>query len=149
MVFDAAGKPYLWSRNGLPLEQKFPAISKAVSRLKLRSSVLDGEIVAVDENGIPRFQLLQRFQKQPPARRCISVFDMLWTNEADVTGKTLMEPRAVLESIVKPVSGIPAWEFCRGSRQGALRSYQSKRHGRHRGQAQTAFINPGGGPPIG
>ncbi|MBV8731497.1 MAG: hypothetical protein JO336_16945 [Acidobacteriia bacterium] len=26
-VFDAAGKPYLWSRNGLPLEQKFPAIS--------------------------------------------------------------------------------------------------------------------------
>lgn len=24
-VFDAAGKPHLWSRNGLPLEQKFPA----------------------------------------------------------------------------------------------------------------------------
>src|SRR6516162_1914563 len=33
-VFDADGKPRLWSRNGLPLEQKFPAISKAVSRLK-------------------------------------------------------------------------------------------------------------------
>jgi len=32
-VFDAAGKPHLWSRNGLPLEQKFPAILKAVSRL--------------------------------------------------------------------------------------------------------------------
>ena len=66
-VFDAAGKPHLWSRNGLPLEQKFPAISKAASRQKLRSTVLDGEIVAVDENGIPRFQLLQRFQKQPIA----------------------------------------------------------------------------------
>jgi bifunctional non-homologous end joining protein LigD len=36
-VFDAAGKPHFWSRNGLPLQQKFPAISKAVSRLKLRS----------------------------------------------------------------------------------------------------------------
>lgn len=48
-VFDAAGKPHLWSRNGLPLEQKFPAILKAVSRLKLPSTVLDGEIVAVDE----------------------------------------------------------------------------------------------------
>ena len=45
----------------MPLEQKFPAIAKAVSKLKLRSPVLDGEIVAVDENGIPRFQLLQRF----------------------------------------------------------------------------------------
>jgi bifunctional non-homologous end joining protein LigD len=28
-VFDAAGKPHLWSRNGLPLEQKFPAISQS------------------------------------------------------------------------------------------------------------------------
>jgi ATP-dependent DNA ligase len=26
-VFDDAGKPHLWSRNGLPLEQKFPAIA--------------------------------------------------------------------------------------------------------------------------
>jgi bifunctional non-homologous end joining protein LigD len=57
-VFDAAGKPHLWSRNRLPLEQKFPAISKALSRLKLRCTVLDGEIVAVDEKGIPRFQPL-------------------------------------------------------------------------------------------
>lgn len=30
-VFDAAGKPRLWSRNGLPLEQKFPAVAKAES----------------------------------------------------------------------------------------------------------------------
>src|ERR1700737_3092441 len=66
-VFDPAGKPHLWSRNALPLEGKFPAISKAGSKLKLRSTILDGEIVAVDENGIPRFQLLQRFEKQPTA----------------------------------------------------------------------------------
>jgi bifunctional non-homologous end joining protein LigD len=59
-VFDKPGKRHLWSRNDLPLEQKFPAIAKAVSKLKLRSTILDGEIVAVDENGIPRFQLLQR-----------------------------------------------------------------------------------------
>ena len=64
-VLDSAGKPHLWSRNGLPLEAKFPAIANVVSELKLRSTILDGEIVAVDENGIPRFQLLQRFQKQP------------------------------------------------------------------------------------
>jgi bifunctional non-homologous end joining protein LigD len=66
-LFDAASNPHLWSRNSLPLESKFPAIAKAVSRLKLRSTVLDGEVLAVDEKGIPRFQLLQRFQKQPTA----------------------------------------------------------------------------------
>jgi ATP-dependent DNA ligase len=53
-VFDAAGKPHLWSRNGLPLEKKFPAIARALSKLKMRSTILDGEVVAVDENGIPR-----------------------------------------------------------------------------------------------
>src|ERR1700736_3564474 len=104
-VFDAAGKPHLWSRNGLPLEQKFPAILKAVSRLKLPSTVLDGEIVAVDENGIPRFQLLQRFQKQPTAPTLYFVFDVLWSNGTDITRKTLMERRAVLETIIKFLYG--------------------------------------------
>ena len=62
-VFDAAGKPHLWSRNGLPLEAKFPAIASAVAKLKLRSTVLDGEIVAVDEKGIPRFQTAPKVSK--------------------------------------------------------------------------------------
>ena len=66
-VFDEAGKRHLWSRNGMSLEQKFPAVAKALSKLELRSTVLDGEVVAVDADGIPRFQLLQRFQKQPTA----------------------------------------------------------------------------------
>src|ERR1700721_4722242 len=73
-VFDSAGKPHLWSRNGLALEAKFPAVANSVSKLKLRSTVLDGEVVAVDENGIPRFQLLQRFQKQRQAPTLSSFF---------------------------------------------------------------------------
>jgi bifunctional non-homologous end joining protein LigD len=113
-VFDAAGKPHLWSRNGLPLEQKFPAISKAVSQLKLHSTVLDGEIVAVDENGIPRFQLLQRFQKQPTAPTLYFIFDVLWTDGTDIAGKTLMERRAVLETIIKPAAGSRLGNYAEG-----------------------------------
>jgi bifunctional non-homologous end joining protein LigD len=113
-VFDAAGKPHLWSRNGLPLEQKFPAISKAASRLKLCSTVLDGEILAVDVNGIPRFQLLQRFQKQPTTPTLYFVFDVLWANGADVTSKTLMERRAVLERIIKQAAGIQFGNYVEG-----------------------------------
>jgi hypothetical protein len=37
----------------------------AVEELKLRSAILDGEIVALDEDGVPRFQLLQEWQKRP------------------------------------------------------------------------------------
>jgi bifunctional non-homologous end joining protein LigD len=81
------GKHHLWSRNGLALEAKFPAIAKSVSKLKLRSTILDDEVVAVDENGIPRFQLLQRFQKQPTAPTLYYVFDVLWNDGEDLTGR--------------------------------------------------------------
>jgi bifunctional non-homologous end joining protein LigD len=113
-VFDAAGKPQLWSGNGLPLEQKFPAVAKALSKLKLRSTILDGEVVAVDENGILRFQLLQRFQKQPTARTLYYVFDVLWSEGEDITAKPTMDRRPVLELIIKPTAGIQVGTYVEG-----------------------------------
>jgi bifunctional non-homologous end joining protein LigD len=55
-VIDSAGKARIWSRNRLPLEPKFPTVRDAVEELNLRSTILDGEILALDEKGIPRFQ---------------------------------------------------------------------------------------------
>jgi bifunctional non-homologous end joining protein LigD len=46
-VIDSAGKARIWSRNRLPLEPKFPMIRDAVEELKLRSTILDGEIILV------------------------------------------------------------------------------------------------------
>jgi bifunctional non-homologous end joining protein LigD len=63
-VIDATGKARIWSRNQLPLEVKFPMVRDAVNKLNLRSTILDGEIVALDTDGIPRFRLLQRWQKR-------------------------------------------------------------------------------------
>jgi bifunctional non-homologous end joining protein LigD len=105
-VFDAAGKPHLWSRNGLPLEKKFPVIAKALSTVKLRSTILDGEVVAVDKNGVPRFQFLQRYQKQPTAPTLYYVFDVLWYDGEDLTGRPIMDRRRVLEQIIKPAAGV-------------------------------------------
>jgi ATP-dependent DNA ligase len=50
----------------------------AVDQLKLRSTILDGEIVALDSEGIPRFQLLQQWQKRPTERVVFYLFDVLW-----------------------------------------------------------------------
>jgi bifunctional non-homologous end joining protein LigD len=58
-VIDSTGKARLWSRNRLPFEPKFPMVRDAVEQLKLRSTILDGEIVALDPDELPRFQLLQ------------------------------------------------------------------------------------------
>ena len=75
----SCGKPHLWSRNGLAVEAKFPAAATAVSKLKLRSTV-----VAVDENGIPRFQLCKGSKSNQ--RRRLSTMSL---TSFGITEKTL------------------------------------------------------------
>src|ERR1700751_5717965 len=139
-VFDAAGKPHLWSRNGLPLEATFPAAGQAVSKLKLRSTILDGEVVAVDKNGVPRFQLLQRFQKQPTAPTLSYVFDILWHNGEDLTGKTIMDRRSFLERALKPREGVQLGSYVEGQGKALFQSHEGKRDGRHHRQAQRQYL---------
>jgi bifunctional non-homologous end joining protein LigD len=55
-----SGRVNLWSRNGLRLDSKYPLNVQELEGLKLKSAILDGEIVALDAEGIPRFGLLQR-----------------------------------------------------------------------------------------
>jgi bifunctional non-homologous end joining protein LigD len=107
-VIDATGKARLWSRNHLPLEPKFPTIAAAVDQLKLRSTILDGEIVALDKDGIPRFQLLQQWQKRPTAPVVFFLFDLLWSGGHDLTGKTVVQRRDRLAQIIVPISRIQA-----------------------------------------
>jgi bifunctional non-homologous end joining protein LigD len=105
-VIDSTGKARIWSRNRLPLEQKFPTVRDAVEGLNLRSTILDGEIVALDEEGIPRFQLLQKWQKRPTAPVVYVLFDLLWDNRSNVTGESVVHRRERLQEIVTPVAGI-------------------------------------------
>jgi bifunctional non-homologous end joining protein LigD len=105
-VINSTGKARLWSRNRLQLEPKFPTVRDAVEELNLRSTVLDGEIVALDEKGIPWFQLLQKWQKRPTAPVAYVLFDLLWDNERDLTGKSVVQRRERLQEIITPVPGI-------------------------------------------
>jgi len=74
--------------------------------LNLRSTILDGEIVALDKDGIPRFQLLQQWQKRPTAPVVFFLFDLLWSNGHDLMGKSVVRRRERLEQIITPVPGI-------------------------------------------
>jgi bifunctional non-homologous end joining protein LigD len=62
-VIDSTGKARLWSRNRLPLESKFPSVEDAVNQLKLRSTILDGDIVALDEHVHPSLSTPNHEQK--------------------------------------------------------------------------------------
>src|SRR5436305_13152698 len=87
----------MWSRNELDLAPRFPAVAAALSNVKVPEVVIDGEIVVLDEQGAPRFQLLQ----QGDRREILIVFDILWLDGKDLRQKTYDERRAVLERTLK------------------------------------------------
>ena len=53
----------LFTRNGNDWTPRYPLIFEAVSRLKVRSCLIDGEAVCCDEDGVPTFP------EAPPAPR--------------------------------------------------------------------------------
>jgi bifunctional non-homologous end joining protein LigD len=68
-----------------------------VAKIKTREAVLDGEIVALDENGAPRFQLLQQGEQ----RELIFMFDLIWLDGRDLRRLTYEERRAMLVKLLR------------------------------------------------
>ena len=64
------------------------------------SAILDGEVVAVDQNGIPRFELLQRFQQKPQGTLLYYVFDLPYLGGKDLTALPLLRRRELLKNVL-------------------------------------------------
>ena len=90
------GEVELWSRNHKPLDGDYPEIVAALKKLKCRDAILDGEIVALDEAGRSRFQLLQGrdLGERPPLR--YYVFDLPRLNGEELVALPLEERQARL-----------------------------------------------------
>src|SRR4051795_11316 len=82
------GEVSLFSRNGNSFNAKFPSIVDAVAKLRPKRFVIDGEIVALDENGRHSFQLLQRIKSSKAPLR-FYLFDLLQINADDLMGQPL------------------------------------------------------------
>jgi len=93
----------LVSRNENDLSEKFPEIVAAVAQIKVRDAILDGEIVALNKNGVSSFQLLQAYdlgEKRPPIY--YYVFDLLQLNGIDLKKRPIEERKALLAKLNFP-----------------------------------------------
>jgi bifunctional non-homologous end joining protein LigD len=73
------GKVSLQTRAGRVVDSEYPQL-QAISRIvKASQAVLDGEIVALDEEGRPSFQLLQNRDKDPTPLQYV-VFDLVYAD---------------------------------------------------------------------
>lgn len=96
-----AGKIELWSRNEKSLTADYPEVVAALRTVRCASAVLDGEIVALDEEGRSRFQLLQQ-RGVPNARPPIHfyIFDLLHLDGESWMNAPIEERRARLEKLL-------------------------------------------------
>ncbi len=99
-----SNKVSLISRNGNKLDQRFPEIAEAVKNLPVDECVLDGEAVALDDEGRSSFQLLQALEmegRKAPLR--FYVFDLLQLNGKSLLNLPVEERKQVLAKICENV----------------------------------------------
>ena len=72
----------LITRRGNDWTQRYPLLVEAVDHLKVRSCLIDGEVVCCDEKGVTSFQLLRHRRNEPQA--FLYAFDLLELNGTDL-----------------------------------------------------------------
>ena len=90
------GKAGLYSRNGLDVSRKYPSVCEAL-RATVHVAVFDGELVALDDQGRSRFQLLQNAEREPTRLR-YCVFDLLYLGRKDLRYLPQLERKEALEA---------------------------------------------------
>jgi bifunctional non-homologous end joining protein LigD len=92
------GKVQLWSRNENDFGRRYPQIAAALASLP-DDTVVDGEIVALDDAGKPSFNALQNYgSAETPL--LYYLFDVPILKGHDLRGQTLEQRRAKLETSV-------------------------------------------------
>jgi bifunctional non-homologous end joining protein LigD len=101
----------LAGRNERDITRRYPEVSLAMSKLPFDRFVLDGEIVALDEQGRPSFQLLQRRMHAEDPRQIARlslampviywVFDLLVLGNYDVRPLPLERRKQILAQLIR------------------------------------------------
>ena len=101
---------HLYARSGTDITNRYPEVVLALNSIALERFVLDGEVVAQDENGRPSFQLLQRRMHVNDARQIARlsvavpvsyyVFDLLGFDRFDTRTLPLEERKRLLGELV-------------------------------------------------
>jgi bifunctional non-homologous end joining protein LigD len=116
ICFVRKGRARYVSRNQLEMTGQYPELANIASCLKAKEAILDGEIVALDEQGVSRFQLLQpRLGRKNPreiermaaqSRIAFYVFDLIYLDGFDLSQCKLLDRKSLLERVLKPSKNV-------------------------------------------
>jgi len=119
------GKVSLQTRAGRIVDDEYPQL-QAVSRLvNAKQAVLDGEIVALDEEGRPSFQLLQNRGKEPHPMQYV-VFDIVYLDGQRLFRVPLEDRKRLLRDIVRDSDLLKYSEHVLGEGKAFFKAAQQK-----------------------
>ena len=94
----AGEKVKLFSRRGTDFTDRFPAAVAAITAVRARSFVIDGEAIAVDQNGLAVFEFLRGQRHDHVALLC--AFDLLELDGEDLRRQPLETRKAALARLL-------------------------------------------------
>ena len=110
------GESRLVTRNGNDCAASFPEVIRAVAALPFERQVLDGEVVALDDEGRPSFQRLQgraRFLRPVDIRHAAVeypvtyyAFDLLGFEDFDLRPLPLTQRKELLRRVLPPLGAL-------------------------------------------
>jgi bifunctional non-homologous end joining protein LigD len=100
LALKSGGNTRLLTRNNKDYTARYPMIAAAMRGLP-DETVIDGEVIALDDEGRPSFHLLQN-SPSAKARLLYCIFDVLVLEGRDVMGEPLTARRQLLEERVLP-----------------------------------------------
>jgi bifunctional non-homologous end joining protein LigD len=100
------------SRNGNVIDRQYPELSILPHHIKAQTAIVDGEIAALNERGVPSFELLQRRINVADASSVALLsrhhpvvfyaFDLLYLDGRDLRGLPLIERKRLLKEVLRP-----------------------------------------------
>ena len=132
----------LLSRRNNPFNRQYPLIVEALSELP-EETVVDGEVVALNQSGFPNFNLLQNYRTEA-ARIHFFVFDLLVYQGRDLTRLPLIERRDIMRSVLKFNSGrVRISDYIEASATDILQAVRKQGLEGIIGKRKDSFYEPG------
>ncbi|TVV71752.1 DNA ligase D, partial [Sphingomonas solaris] len=103
----AGSEAKAYTRTGLDWSDRFAPVVAVARGLGIGSALIDGEIVALDSEGRPRFQTLQAALKEGGAPLVFFAFDLLEQDGEDLTGLPNVERKARLATLLADAADGP------------------------------------------
>ncbi|MEO8025394.1 MAG: DNA ligase D, partial [Bryobacteraceae bacterium] len=102
----------LVSRTGNAMDRQYPELSVLPRHVRAETAILDGEIAALNDRGLPSFELLQHRMHVADASAAATLarnkpvvlflFDLLYLDGFDLRGVPLLERKRLLHEILTP-----------------------------------------------